>query len=94
MKKPSFIILVLILVVVALSIVRTFVANNIATSGVVLSDIELQKSALETENAVLAEKLYTMTSLSQISQKAEKLGFTETKKTFAISGARPVAFKQ
>lgn len=94
MKKPSLIIVFLVLAVIALSIVRTFIANNVSTSGVVLSDLEAQGSSLQTENAVLAEKLYTLTSLSRISEKAEKLGFSETKKTFAISGQRPVAFKQ
>ncbi|OGH11539.1 MAG: hypothetical protein A3B38_01895 [Candidatus Levybacteria bacterium RIFCSPLOWO2_01_FULL_36_13] len=94
MKKPTFIILVLILAVIILSVIRTYVANNIATSGVILSDVEIQKAKLETENAILSEKLYTQTSLSEISKKAEKLGFSENKKNFAISGQRPVAFKQ
>lgn len=94
MKKPTLIIAILIFAVLGLSVVRTFVANNIATSGVTLSDVQSKIAILETENAILSEKLYTQTSLSQISEKAEKLGFSENKKNFAISAQRPVAFKQ
>lgn len=94
MKKPILLIFLLIGLVVVLSVIRTFVANNVATSGVILSEIELKAEKLETENTIVAQKLHTSTSLTEISQKAQKLGFTEGKGSFAITGVRPVAFKQ
>jgi cell division protein FtsL len=94
MKKPVLLILILITFAVTLAIVRTFVSNNIATSGVVLSEMEQERASLETENAILSEKLYTLTSLTHISESAKTLGFSENKRNFAISAQRPVALKQ
>ncbi|OGH02426.1 MAG: hypothetical protein A2798_02085 [Candidatus Levybacteria bacterium RIFCSPHIGHO2_01_FULL_37_17] len=94
MKKPFLIILILFVITIGLAIVRTFISNNIVTSGIVLSSIESKTQELETQNAILSEKLYKLTSLSEIAKKAEKLGFFENRNNFAIFSQRPVALKQ
>ena len=94
MKKPVFLILLLVAIVVILSIVRTYVSNNIATSGVILGVIEGKIDKLKTDNAILAEKLYEQSSLVNIASKASELGFIDNKTSYVLSPGLPVAYKQ
>lgn len=94
MKKPITSIAVLVLIVISLALIRTFVANNIATSGVMLSDLEQKISNMKTENAVIAEKLYSQAALSNISSKAIEQGFASSKESIVVSSSQPVAFKK
>ena len=93
MKKPALLIFILIFVVVLLSIVKTFVSNNIATSGVVLSNTQQKLSLLKTQNAILAQKLYTLSSLTEISQKAKNLGYIDGKTSYVLNDRLPIAAK-
>ncbi len=94
MKKPGLIILTLILVIVALSVVKIFISNNVSTSGVVLVKIQEELDKYKFENSIIAEKLYTMTSLTNISNKARTLGYIDSKSDFVLSKQLPVAIKQ
>ncbi len=94
MKKPALTILFLIFVILVLSVVKTFVSNRISTSGMVLGAIEDKISYYKTENALLSEKLYSMSSLTNISNQAEKLGFVEEKTNFVLTNPLPIALKQ
>jgi hypothetical protein len=94
MKKAVLSIAVLVLIVFGLSIVRIFISNQVATSGVVLGQIQQQVESYKMENIILAENLYTKTSLTTISEQAEKQGFTAQKTDYVLSGQLPVAYKQ
>ncbi|MBI3985190.1 MAG: hypothetical protein HY344_04650 [Candidatus Levybacteria bacterium] len=91
MKKSVLLITILIVAVMILSVIRTYVSNNIATSGVTLSLIEEKVSVLKTENAILAQKLYESSSLSNVASKASTLGFVDSKTSFVINSGLPVA---
>lgn len=94
MKKPALLIVSLILTIVVLSVVRTYISNNIATSGVVLSEAEQKVRAFKTENALLSQKLYTDASLTAIYEKAEKQGFVRNAKSFVLTSQFPIAARQ
>ncbi len=91
MKKSVLLIFVLILTVTVLSVIRTYVSNNIATSGVTLSLIEEEVSSLKTENAVLSQKLYESSSLANVASKASTLGFEDSQTSFVLNSGLPVA---
>lgn len=91
MKKSVLLIFVLILAVIVLSVIRTYVSNNIATSGVTLSLVEEKISRLKTENAVLSQKLYENSSLTSVASKASTLGFVDSKTSFVLNSGLPVA---
>jgi len=93
MKKSALLILVLVIVVVILSIVKTFVSNSIATSGVMLGDTEEQLAKLETENAILSQKVYEEASLTNIEKKASTMGYVDGKTSYVISSKLPIAAK-
>jgi len=94
MKKPALIISSLIILVLVLSVVKIFISNQVATSGVILGKIEEEAANLKTENILLSEKLYTKSALTSIDSEAEKMGFVTPKTEFVLSGQMPVAFKQ
>ncbi|KKP81112.1 MAG: hypothetical protein UR81_C0006G0002 [Candidatus Levybacteria bacterium GW2011_GWB1_35_5] len=91
MKKSVLLIFVLVLTVSVLSVIRTYVSNNIATSGVTLSLIEEEVASLKTENAVLSQKLYESSSLTNVASKASVLGFVDSQTSFVLNSGLPVA---
>lgn len=94
MKKPQLILTFLFIITVALSITRIFVSNTIATSGVVLQDVTQARDSLRLENSLLSQRLYEDSSLTNISEKATKIGYTDKKTDFVLSTSVPVAIKQ
>jgi hypothetical protein len=94
MRKVVLLIGILTLIVFGLSIVRIYISNQVATSGVVLGQIQQQVDAYKIENIQLAEVLYTKASLTNIAEQASKEGFVEPKTDFVLNGQLPVAYKQ
>jgi hypothetical protein len=94
MKKQVLLIGILALIVFGLSIVRIYISNQVATSGVILGQIQQQVDAYKMENILLAENLYTKSSLTNIAEEASKQGFVPQKTDFVLNGQVPVAYKQ
>jgi hypothetical protein len=94
MKKQILLIAVLVLIVFGLSIVRIYISNQVATSGVVLGQIQQRIDSYKMENIILAENLYTKSSLTNIAEQASKQGYVEQKTNFVLNGQVPVAYKQ
>ena len=94
MKKPFLIITILILTVMTMSVVRIYIANQIATSGVMLEKVQQEVDAYKTENIQLSERYYSEASLTTIDKQATKLGFIEPTTNFVLNGQVPVAYKQ
>jgi len=94
MKKPAFLLFSLTIIVVVLSIVRIYISNNVATSGVILGTIQEQIESYKLENSVISEKLFSLSSLTNISQKAYDLGYEEQNSELVLSQKLPVAIKQ
>lgn len=93
MKKPIVLLSILIFVILGLFVVRTAISNRISTSGVELGKTEDTVKKYETENTMLREQISALSSLSNISSAAAKIGFVESKSAFAISTARPIALR-
>ncbi len=94
MKKKYLFLVLLILTVIGLSVLRTFVLNNISTSGVELGQIQDELDTLQTQNAVLAEQVYSYSSLTNISSKAAEMGFVNQGSQFVLTAPVPVAYNQ
>ncbi len=94
MKKPTLIITSLVLLIIGLCVVKIFVSNRIATSGVVLGKAQEELSRYRLENSILSERLYTLSSLTNIASKAYDLGYTDTKTDFVLNNQVPVAIRQ
>ena len=94
MKKPIFLIMFSIFIIITLSVVKTAVSGKLSTSGVSLSRIEEEISSYKTQNLILREKLLAVSSLNNISSKAALLGFVEKKSEFVLTRPLPLAIKQ
>lgn len=94
MKKPVLILGSLFLAIVVLFGVKTVVSTRIITSGVELAKIQDETQGYKTENTILKEKIYSLSSLTHVSEQATKVGFVESKSTFAVSAVRPIASAQ
>lgn len=91
MKKPAFVIISLLGIVIVLSVVKVIIHNRLSTSGVFVSKVEREIDFYKTQNAILSEKLLTQSSLTNISEKAEKLGFVKENSLMVIKTSRPLA---
>lgn len=94
MRKPIFILAILIFVILSLFITRTAISNRISTSGVALGKTQDELKKYQTENIILKEQIFTLSSLSYVSSAAAGIGFVESKSTFALAKARPIALKE
>lgn len=94
MKKSILLIIVLVVTVAALSIAKTYISNNVATSGVKLVEMEQEKARLKTENAIISQKLYTDASLTSVFQKAEKIGYVKKSSAYVLNSQIPIAVRQ
>jgi len=94
MKKSTLLIIVLVASIVALSVVKTFISNNIATSGVMLVKMEQAIGSLKTENALIAEKLYKDASLTSVYEKADKIGYVKNSPFYVVNSKFPIAARQ
>ncbi len=94
MKKPALIIGFLIIVILGLSVVKAFASNRISTSGSALGSIEEKINNYKIENTMLDEKLYSLSSLTNLLSQANSLGFVEEKSKFVLTDSIPIAIKQ
>ncbi len=94
MKKPTFIIFIIVFLIVTLSLGRVIVSNNLSTTGTTLLRLENQLDSYKIENVMLKEKLLSLTSLSYISSESSQLGFVENKDSFTLTKPLPLAIKQ
>jgi cell division protein FtsB len=94
MKKPALVIGFLLFTVFVLFLVKISVSNQVATSGVVLSEVSQSLDSLKLENTLLSEEFYKLSALTTIETKAQALGYVEPKENFVLNGQVPVAIKQ
>lgn len=90
MKKSGYIVLFMVSVVILLSVVQAILSNVLSTSGVMLSKINSEIQVYKTENAVFKEKLYIAQSLTDIADRASKLGFKEQKSQLVLTTSTSV----
>ena len=91
MKKPISILILLFITIGALVLVRSVVSASITTSGLELSQIKEETSSLKTKNAILRQEIFSYSSLTNISERADKVGFVDGESVFAVSGKQTIA---
>ena len=94
MKKSIVIIAILLVAVLALSIVRIYICNQISTSGVVLDQVQSESDSYKMQNILLSQKLYSESALTNIAEQAVKKGFVSQGLDFVLNNQIPLAFKQ
>ena len=84
-----------ILSALTLAVLQIVISTSFTTAGINLSDLQYQKEAIEKENMILGEELYTKTSYTTITDVAEKEGFAQNGKArIVMSEPAAVALRQ
>lgn len=95
MKRGYIVITGLVLIIVMLSVVQISISNMLSTGGIQLAHVQAQIAEYQKENAILKEKIYSVASLTNIAEKADKLGYVPDtgKSTLVIANPAPLAIK-
>lgn len=94
MNKPIILIVFLILSISILFGAKTVLSNKLSTTGLALGQLQDDVKKYKTQNTLLKEEIYTLSSLSHISSAAAELGFVESKDNYALAKSRPIAIRQ
>lgn len=93
MKKPSFVIILLIGIIILLSIVHAGISNRLSTKGVMVGKIEEEISYYQTQNSMLSEEFLSYISFVNLSSKASKLGFAKARERIVLNSSPPLAVR-
>lgn len=96
MKHTVIIFSLLGSIILVLLMVQIGVSNVLSTGGITLSEIQQQTQDLQRENAILKEKVLSMSSLTYVAEKAEKEGFAPDKMAAVVvsNTQSPIALNQ
>ena len=94
LKNTTKLLILLIAIAGGLLLSRIILSSAFSVDGIALARVQAQIAAIERENMLLAEKLYTASSYATVAQDATSLGFVEEKSQITISGSSPLAIKQ
>lgn len=94
MKRACIVLGSLLGIIIILSIVQIGISNAFSTDGITLGIMQEKIATLEKENMLLKEKIYTLSSYTNIAEKANTLGFVENKSTVVLGGIQPLAIRQ
>jgi hypothetical protein len=94
MKRPIFVILSIVSIVICLAIVQVGVSNQIATTGAGLVALQKELTQYKQENILLQEQVLKASALTTIEEEAEKRGFVAVKNPVHLSTPLPLALKQ
>ena len=93
MKRPKFVIIFIFVTIMGLALWQVGIANEMSTTGAELATIQSQVDNYKRENTVLQEQLLTASSLTTISQEAEKMGYVEASQPISLEAPLPLALK-
>lgn len=93
MKRPRLLIAIILFTILALSIVRIAVENNISTTGAELVKLQAKVDNYKKSNAILKEKYLEESSLTKIASSAGRLGFVAAKEQVYLSTPLPLALR-
>lgn len=93
MKKPIAVIVLLSCIVVVLLVARITLVNSISTTGITLVDLQNQINAYKKQNELLTVQYLQAASYTNISDKAEKLGYVPVKSQVDLAAPLPMAMR-
>ncbi|MBU4098514.1 hypothetical protein KJ980_02575 [Patescibacteria group bacterium] len=94
MKKPLLLIIFFIIFILSLSIIQVGTSSKLSTTGIELEEMQSQINKYKKENMILEEKVLENSALINISKKAKKLGFIQSRSQIYLSNTLPFALNQ
>jgi cell division protein FtsL len=93
MKKPLLLIGSLLFIVIALAVVRMTLVNSMTTTGIELVDLQTKLAVTKKENVLLKEQYLQAASYTNITAKAQTMGFAPVKSELNITAPLPLALR-
>lgn len=93
MKRPVYVIIILIFTIITLIIVRITISNRLSTNGMELGKIQQEIVDYKNQNTLLEEKVLEASSLVHVADQAKRLGFVQEKAPVYISAPLPLALR-
>lgn len=90
-NKPKRTLLLLGVIIAVLAITQVFVANQTASSGEKVGNIDLEIEKINDENRNLEVDIAKASSLKNIQEQADKFGFTRARTFVYLTSPLPVA---
>ncbi len=90
----KYIVIASIVLALICDVAKIGVESAFSTSGIAYGQIEANIQSLQTQNMILAEKLYSQTALTEIASEAATMGYVPDGKILVLSGPAPVAYAQ
>lgn len=94
MRRPVYLLTGMCITILGLGIAQVSLSNQLSTAGVELAKVQQQVDNYKRENTILEEEVLAASSFTNISAKAEKLGFIEAKTNISLTNPLPLALKQ
>ena len=96
MRRTGLLFSILGVTILCLVVVQISISNMLSTGGIRLSVIQDEIQGLQRQNAILKEKILSVSSLTYISQQAEKAGFVVDKTNVVVvtNAQPPIAYNQ
>jgi len=94
MKRTKLLIAGILGLIFFLAFLQVAASNRISTAGIELSKLQTEVKEAKRQNALLREKLLTISSLTRIASKAGELGFVEAKENIYILSPLPLARRE
>lgn len=93
MKRPKRLISFIFLIIFMLSVVRVSIENSISTTGIEVMALQEKLEVYKKENSQLEERYLASSSLTNISEIAQKKGFVESKNPVYLTDPLPLALR-
>lgn len=90
MKRTGLLLTIMGSIILLLVVVQMSISNMLSTGGIKLSDIQDEIQSQERQNAILKEKILSISSLTTISQEAQQQGFVpDNSQAMVVSHTQP-----
>ena len=93
MKRPIYLIIFIVTIIIGLSVAQASVSNQISTTGSELASLQKQVNDYKRENTILHEQYLEASSFTNIAEKAKHLGFVEAKSKLYLNTPLPLALR-
>lgn len=94
MKRPIYLLTFVSITILGLGIAQVSLSNQLSTAGVELAQVQQDVDNYKRENTILEEQVLEAASFTNIAEKAEKLGYVESKSTISLNAPLPLALRQ
>lgn len=94
MKKPYLLLSGILGIIILLSVVQISLSNILSTGGIQIATMQEELLSYQKENAQLKEQIYSLASLTHITDVASGQGYVkETATAFVLDNPTPLAIK-